>query len=70
MSREKSETESRRGHLVGGIIVLGLGIFFLMVQMDWLPFIQHSWPVILIIVGIALLIGSLTKSRREKDSPE
>ena len=71
MSGKESEAEKRRGLVIGGTILIGLGGFFLMVQHGWLPFIRHSWPVILIIVGVALFIGALSKSRPQKeDSPQ
>ena len=68
---ENNDTKSKRGSIVGGTILLGLGIFFLCVQMGWLPFLHRSWPVILIIVGVALLVGAYVKPRREQsESPE
>lgn len=69
MNEVKSEAETKRGLLIGGIILIGLGVFFLMVQQGWITMLTHSWPVILIIIGVALLIGSLTRSRQAKEPP-
>lgn len=68
MSSEKNEAPRQRGSIVGGIVLIGLGGFFLMLQMGWLWGIWEIWPVILIIVGVALLIGSISKSRVKKEN--
>jgi len=70
MSNDKGESDTRRGLVIGGLIVLGLGIFFLCAEMGWLSFISYNtWPVILIIVGIGLLIGAFVKPRAHQDNP-
>jgi phage shock protein PspC (stress-responsive transcriptional regulator) len=55
------------GAIIGGIILVLLGAFFLVQslapQIDWGPF----WPVILVVIGIALVIGSVRPGRG--DSP-
>lgn len=55
------------GSMVGGIIVLGIGLYFLAWNMDMIPHPGESWPVFLIIVGIALVIGNLFKKRSDSD---
>lgn len=52
-----------RGSIVSGIIVLGVGLLFLGVNMDILPSMSQSWPVFLVIVGVALIVGNLLKKR-------
>lgn len=57
-----------RSSPVGGIIILGIGLYFLAVQMDYLPSVGDSWPVFLVIIGVAMVIGSFfKKSRRSGD---
>jgi len=70
MSNDSDEGEIRRGLMIGGSIVLGLGIFFLFAEMGWLEWISYeTWPVILIIVGVGLLIGAFVKPRAHQDNP-
>ncbi len=63
MNQQNSGTECQRGSIVGGIVLMVIGGFFLMVQMGWWPFVWDSWPVILIILGIVLLISGMRKKR-------
>jgi uncharacterized membrane protein HdeD (DUF308 family) len=44
------------GKLIGGLIVLGLGVIFLLSAYDILNW-SRIWPWILIIVGVALIIA-------------
>lgn len=53
--------KSERRPLVSGIIWLGLGIFLFMLVNDWVPSIEMTWPVVLIIVGGALIIRGLAR---------
>lgn len=55
-----SKQRGGRGWPVGAIILIGLGVLFLLTNYDLLPW-GSAWPFILIIVGIALLVG---RSRR------
>jgi hypothetical protein len=45
---------------IGGYILIGLGIIFLLSNLGWLPPVRSLmaqwWPLILIIVGIWLLL--------------
>jgi hypothetical protein len=41
-----------------GLIVTGIGIFFLLEELDLIPHLGKMWPVIPIIVGLAMLISS------------
>ena len=67
MSGKKME-EDRRGMLVGGLITLGIGIIFLMVNLGILPDFGEMWPLIPIIVGISLIIGSFYKGKKSDES--
>ena len=58
MSNKKPKRpKSPHGKMVSGIILLGIGVLFLLNNFDVI-FIDESWPFILIIVGIALLVGA------------
>lgn len=64
-------TEDRRGMLIGGTIVLGVGVVFLLESFDVIPSIGEMWPLLPIVVGIALIIGSFVKGKKsgESDKP-
>ena len=47
--------------LIGGIIVTGVGVLFLLIQLDIIPHVGHMWPLFPIIVGVALIVGSFRK---------
>lgn len=65
---EKKKPDEKSGQLVGGFIVLGIGCLFLLVNMDILPPIRDTWPVILIVVGLALIIGTFFKKKKPSET--
>jgi hypothetical protein len=47
---------------VFGVVLVGLGVWFLIdqyVDIDW----RLLWPVIVIVVGVALIAGALRRAR-------
>jgi len=67
---EKNPEEEKSGMFVGGSIVLGIGLLFLLVNMDVLPPLEYSWPFFMIIVGAALIIGGFAKKSKSKSKME
>jgi len=55
--------DDARGMLIGGLIVAGIGVFFLLRNLGIIPDIGRMWPVIPIIVGVAMVIGSFSRIR-------
>ncbi|MCL4516702.1 MAG: DUF5668 domain-containing protein [Firmicutes bacterium] len=55
--------EEAVGMLTGGLIVLGVGVFFLLMNFGLVPPVEKTWPVFPIIVGLGLLVGSFTRFR-------
>lgn len=55
----------RQGNLIGGLILITLGVLFLLDR--FVPSVDFGdlWPVILIVAGVAILAGSLGKSKSE-----
>jgi uncharacterized membrane protein HdeD (DUF308 family) len=53
-----------RGPLVAGIILILIGLYFLLERFELLPPINTSWPVIIMLVGVALIIGYVATFRR------
>jgi len=56
--KDDEKWQGNKGKLTGGLILLGLGLFFLI--QNFFPFwdIVRLWPIILIIIGLSILIGS------------
>ena len=65
---ETKMDESRRGMLIGGLITLGVGTIFLLVNLEILPNIGDMWPLIPIIVGISLIAGAFSKGNNPDKS--
>ena len=62
---EHEDKDDRRGMVIGGSIVLGIGLVFFLGNMRIIPDIGETWPLILVVIGVALLIGAIFK----KDEP-
>jgi hypothetical protein len=60
--------EKGTGSIMGGVIVLGVGVVFLLSNLGYIPEISDMWPLFPIIVGIALILGGLN-SRRGTGGP-
>ena len=58
-----------RSSIVSGIIILGVGLYFLGVNWEFLPPVGESWPFFLVIVGVALIAGTLFRRRRTEQEP-
>ncbi len=67
---EKKMEEECRGMLVGGLITLGIGVFFLLVNLGILSSVREYWPLFPIVVGTALIIGAFFKSREPEKSQQ
>ncbi len=55
-----------RGVLFPGLILLGIGLLFLLANLNLVPHIRVLWPVILIILGLAFII---TGRRKPEEKP-
>jgi hypothetical protein len=53
--------------VIGGVIVLGIGVVFLLGNLRIIPHIGEMWPLILVVVGIALLVGAIVKKEAKKE---
>ena len=67
----QDEKDDRHGMVIGGLIVLGLGVVFLLSNLNIIPDFGTMWPLVFVVVGIALLVGAVvkkeTKQEKEKD---
>jgi Na+-transporting methylmalonyl-CoA/oxaloacetate decarboxylase gamma subunit len=67
---DKCDKESRRGTVIGGLIVLGLGVVFLLANLEIIPDFGTMWPLVLVVIGIALLVGAIVKKEAKKEKEE
>ena len=65
---EKKRCGNSGVDIFGGIIITGIGVLFLLINLDILPGIGDLWPAIIIIVGLALIIRNLTERKKENDN--
>ena len=64
----KCDSEERRGMIIGGLITIGVGLLFLLNNFNVIPGMHKMWPVIPVIVGVALIIGAFSKKKKTDDS--
>jgi uncharacterized membrane protein HdeD (DUF308 family) len=57
--RRRYTGEFRTGRLITGIILIGVGIAFLLGNVVW-------WPIVIIVVGVAVIIGGLLRRGQNK----
>ena len=58
MSEKTKRVRYRRRPIISGVIWLGLGLYLLALHEGLVPGIEDSWPVIIVIVGIAIIFGA------------
>jgi len=64
------EKDDRHGKLIGGIILIGIGLVFLLSNWNLIPDFSESWPIILVVIGFALLLGALRKGEKGNKTSE
>ncbi len=60
------EKNDRHGKLIGGIILIGIGLVFLLSNWGIIPDFSESWPIVLVVIGFALLLGARRKGEDKK----
>lgn len=58
-----SDRHDGRGMITAGSIVLGVGVLFLLENLNIIPDFDIMWPIFPIIVGAALILGGLRARR-------
>lgn len=66
--QEESRNCNNAAHIMGGIILAGIGVLFLLINLDILPGIDVVWPAIIIIVGLALIVRNLTERKKDNNN--
>jgi uncharacterized membrane protein YdcZ (DUF606 family) len=69
MSQHNQEND-RHWNLTGGIIVLGVGLVFLLSNLEVIPDFGRMWPLVLVVVGIALVVGAVLGRDKRSDQNE
>ncbi|MDH4222461.1 MAG: DUF5668 domain-containing protein [candidate division Zixibacteria bacterium] len=69
MEKPTSCKDRYSGKYFVGFILIGIGILFLLLNWGIIPSLHKTWPVILIIVGIAFLLGLGNKEKPDKEPP-
>jgi hypothetical protein len=66
----QADKDDRHGMVIGGLIVLGVGLIFLLSNLDIIPDLGKMWPLILVVIGVALLAGAIFKKsgKQEEDN--
>ncbi len=60
--------KTSQGSLTAGVILIGIGFLFLLTNFKIVPALHRLWPVFLIIVGIAIILGGKRKSEEKPPS--
>lgn len=55
----------RRGPIIGGLILIGIGVLFLLREIAPGIDVGSLWPIASVLLGIALVILSIRPDRRE-----
>jgi len=60
----------KRRPLISGIVFLGLGLWMLWMDAEWLPPPDQSWPVILVIIGLAIMVSAFFRKSKNAAPPD
>jgi phage shock protein PspC (stress-responsive transcriptional regulator) len=64
---EPDKRKNTRGPMIGGLVLITLGVLFLLDRLVPSINFHDFWPVILIVIGAALLGGSYSRIKKEKN---
>ena len=62
MQKEKPDSD-QSGTITGAFILIGLGTLFMLINAGIIPDWGDAWPAILIVIGLAMLIGTIFKKK-------
>ena len=64
---EQNQYYRREGSLVGGLILIGLGTYFLLRELGIITIsLGRLWPLFMILVGIGLILGHFRGHRSSR----
>ena len=56
--QEVKQKRGDSGNIFVGVIIVGVGLLFLLINLEVLPEMDKSWPGFIIIVGLAFILSS------------
>ena len=59
----RQQKPPRKRPIISGFVWLGLGLFLLGITTESLPPLQDSWPILIIIIGLALILGTVFRKK-------
>jgi hypothetical protein len=59
----KSHKSIKKRPVVSGIVLLGIGVLWLLAMQDVVG-IEQGWPLIIIIVGLAIVAAAMTRDKK------
>jgi len=62
--KTQQKRPKKRRPLVSGVILLGIGLYLWGHTSNLLPPIKYSWPLLIIVLGLALVAGSIARKNR------
>jgi hypothetical protein len=64
MSDDNSKKrDDRSGTIMAAMGMIGVGVVFLLINLNILPSWRDSWPIFLIAIGVAMVIGAFTRGK-------
>lgn len=66
---KKKKKDKTKGSITAGFILVGVGLVFLLDNLDIIPSLGETWPLFLIIIGASLLIGALRDKKDQEKIP-
>ncbi|MBN1213536.1 MAG: hypothetical protein JXA92_13275 [candidate division Zixibacteria bacterium] len=60
----------RAGRIVFGFILVGLGVYLQLWSMDIIPDFDQTWPIFIIIIGLAIIFGTFLKKKNPENDQQ
>jgi hypothetical protein len=64
MSKATTTKKHKRRPIISGFFWLLLGLFLLGQSYDLIPSLEDSWPILIIILGLAILLGTVVRGKK------
>jgi len=64
------KNSGRTGQIIYGFILLGLGVYLQLWSMDLIPDFDRTWPIFIIIIGLAIILGAFFKKKKTENGQQ
>ena len=68
MEKQNKSVALTRGNALGGVLLIGLGIIFLVGQLFNFHLGRYLWPFTVIVPGVVLFLGALALEEEATDN--